>query len=119
MSNDSSPINIDPSDFNLTVSPVRTGVSFEFAYSKLARHISAARCLQEGLDDMDLSTREKSLLEQIREAYEFIELFEKMMTTVQVETAKQSITTEDLKHMFPRPVSMRENFDATRSIADS
>lgn len=119
MSNDSTPINTDPSDFNFTVDPVKTNMSFEFAYSKLARHISAARCLQESLDDTDLSTREKSLLGQIREAYEFIELFEKMMTTVQVETANQPIATEDLKRMFPRPASMKETFDAIRRITDS
>jgi hypothetical protein len=66
----------------LTVGPIKTGVSFELAYSKLARHIFAARCWQEGLlDDASLSRRQKSILKEIHEAYEFIQLFEQMMTT--------------------------------------
>lgn len=119
MSSDSTRINTNPSDFGFTISPVKTNMSFELAYSKLARHISAARCLQEGLDDASLSRRQKSLLKEIHEAYEFIQLFEQMMTTAQLEIANQPITTEDLKHMFPRPVSMKENFDAIRSITGS
>lgn len=69
-------------------------MGFEFAYSKLARHISAARCLQEGLDNTSLSTRQKSLLKEIHEAYEFIQPFEQMMTSVPVEISNQPVTTE-------------------------
>jgi hypothetical protein len=89
-------------------------MGFELAYSKLARHISAARCWQEGLDDTSLSARQKSILREIHEAYEFIQLFEQMMTTVQVETSDpvvatdQLLATEDLRRIFPRPVPISE-----------
>lgn len=99
-----------------TIGSIETSLGFGFAYSKLARHISAAQCLQEGLSDTDLSTREKSLLGQICEAYEFIQLFEKMMTTVQfrtnddpIATTSQPITAEDFRRVStPTRVSERK-----------
>jgi hypothetical protein len=100
-----------------SIGPIKTGMSFEFAYSKLARHVSVARSrLQD--EDGFIRTRDELLREQVCEAYEFIEMFEQMMTTAQVKisnsiaTSNQTIATEDFRRMFPRPVSAKENFDA-------
>lgn len=64
-----------------TFSPVKTALSFEFAYSKLVRHISFARCRLDDDGNPYKATRDQWLREQICEAYEFIKSFEKMMTT--------------------------------------
>lgn len=107
MSNDSTHINTNPSDFGFTISPVKTNMSFELAYSKLARHISVARSRLQDDNATYKATRDDSLREQISEAYEFIELFEKTMTTVQVTTGdpvattNQPVTADDFRRMFP------------------
>lgn len=77
----------------LTVGPIKTGMSFELAYSKLARHVSVAWSrLQD--EDGYIRTRDELLREQVCEAHEFIELFEQMMTTAQVQISDQTIATE-------------------------